>query len=126
MSDILPFLFAILFIFGIPFFIIQGIFNGRTPWSFFSSPLKNGEIKVLCSIIAKSKVEFEVKVLDKVYTINDGQFVMKRYYINDQWRLNGFQLSYFQEKRVLKAIHRRMINADLLTPAGQTLFGGKT
>lgn len=125
MEAILPFLFLVLIFVVLPFFFVQAVFNGRSPWSVFSSPIKNREVTVLCSIISKSKVEYGIDVLDKVYRINDGQFVMKRHFVTDQWRLNGFQLSYLQEKRVLKAIHRRMINADLLTPAGQTLFGGR-
>jgi len=125
MNDLIGFLIFLCFTVALPFFMIQAMFNGRTPWSFFLSPIKNKEVKVLCSLIAKANIKQTIEVLDKVYRINNGQFTMKRHFVTDKWTLNGFQLSYLQEKRVLRAIHRRMIRTELLTDAGQVLFGGK-
>lgn len=109
-------------IFGF-FFLYQLIEKKRTPYRVFFSPISNKEFKVLADIIEKGSLEESSDlILDKEILVNKGQFKIQYNWVRETWCVNGVNLSYFQEKALLKAVARNRIKSFMLTNAGKVLF----
>lgn len=122
MEVLLALTIALTLIVMLVFFLWQITEHGRSPIGVFFSLLKRKEFKVLLSYVENGQIKQQEQGRDVLYLIDNGNFVFKKSFYNDRWKLNNTRLSYFQERALLKTINRRKLNVHLLTKNAQLLY----